>query len=106
MNTSKISTCVHVYNTHVGKLFVKQYVHAHTVHIRCTCVYTMYMYMYMYKCTYSETSLFQPHLLEPAKVAGLVRWLDFRVSLLCETYNPCQKALAALVKWPHFRGLD
>ena len=34
---------------------------------------------------YSGTSLFQSHL-GPAKVAGLVRWLDLRVGLLCETY--------------------
>ena len=35
--------------------------------------------------TVRGTSLFLPHL-GPAKVAGLVGWLDFRVSLLCETY--------------------
>ena len=40
------------------------------------------MYMYMYICTCSLTMY--------------LRWLDFRVSLLCETYmyyrsiNPCQ----------------
>ena len=40
------------------------------------------------KCTdatmYSGTWLFQPRL-GAAKLAGLVRWLDLRVWLLCET---------------------
>ena len=56
--------------------------------LRCFVVplfITVYTKVHEHAHVHSGTSLFQPHL-GPAKVAGLARWLDFRVRLLCETY--------------------